>query len=116
MKIAKYGKRVLETIEATIREHYKDKSSSSSNDSNDSKRRRDAMNNISVDDDFSQSTARSKKRFVHEQNKISESFGHAYPALDEFDDLDFDDDLFNVEVSGGRVLPSWSTGGNKVHG
>lgn len=120
MKITKYGDRLLETIEATIREHYKDKSSSSSNDSSDSKRRRDASNNISVgnsiDDDFSHSTARSKKRLVDKKNKDSDAFGHVYPALEEFQDIDFDDNLFDVEVSGGRVLPSWSTNGSEVHG
>lgn len=120
VKVTKYGDRLLETIEAVIREHYKDKSSSSSNDSNDSKRRRDAINNLSVgnsiDEDFSQSTVRSKKRLVENKNKDSEAFGHVYPALEDFQDIDFDDNLFDVEVSGGRVLPSWSTNGSEVHG
>ncbi|KAH6766488.1 DNA helicase [Perilla frutescens var. hirtella] len=124
-KITKYGDRLLETIEATIRDHYKDKSSSSSNDSGDSKRRRDVINiscGNSNDDDFTQSTARSKKRLVKKKNKNSEAFTHAnaYPALDDqFEDIDFDDNLFDVEVSegnqnsGGRVLPTY---GNEVHG
>ncbi|KAK6156989.1 hypothetical protein DH2020_011237 [Rehmannia glutinosa] len=83
-KITKYGDRVLETIEATIRDHYKD--NSSSNDSTDSKRRRNFTNvssGTSNDDDFTiESTALS--------------------GVDQ--------------VSDGRVLPSWSTKGNEVHG
>ncbi|OMP01611.1 hypothetical protein COLO4_11771 [Corchorus olitorius] len=72
-KIIKYGDRLLETIEATIKEHYKtDKNNSSSNDSNDSaKRRRDANGavdgNIEDDDDFTRSTGRSKKRISKSQ-------------------------------------------------
>ncbi|KAI3445622.1 hypothetical protein Pfo_002287 [Paulownia fortunei] len=124
-KITKYGDRVLETIEATIRDYYKDKSSSSSNDSTDSKRRRRATNvsnGNSNDDDFTESTGRSKKRLVKQQNRNSEAVD-ACPAYDQFEDIDFDDSLFDVEVGeidqgggGGRVLPSWSTNGNEVHG
>ncbi|KAK6136514.1 hypothetical protein DH2020_029750 [Rehmannia glutinosa] len=124
-KITKYGDRVLETIEATIRDHYKD--NSSSNDSTDSKRRRNFTNvssGTSNDDDFTiESTARSKKRLVKKLNKNPELVDHARPAYDDrFEDIDFDDSLFDVEVSGvdqvsdGRVLPSWSTKGNEVHG
>ncbi|KAK6131895.1 hypothetical protein DH2020_034368 [Rehmannia glutinosa] len=126
-KITKYGDRVLETIEATIRDHYKD--NSSSNDSTDSKRRRNFTNvssGTSNDDDFTiESTARSKKRLVKKLNKNPEfvDHDHARPAYDDrFEDIDFDDSLFDVEVSGvdqvsgGRVLPSWSTKGNEVHG
>ncbi|KAL3620845.1 hypothetical protein CASFOL_035757 [Castilleja foliolosa] len=112
VKITKYGDRVLGTIEATIRDHYKEKSSSSSNDSSDSKKRRNATNISSVrsnDYGLTDSTGRSKKRLVNQQNK-------APVAVDSscFEGIDFDDDLFDVEVSGvdqgsgGRVLPSWS--------
>ncbi|KAK4476848.1 hypothetical protein RD792_016010, partial [Penstemon davidsonii] len=66
-KITKYGDRLLETIEATIRDYYKDKNSSSSNDSSDSKRRKHATNISSEttdENDFIESTGRSKKRLV----------------------------------------------------
>ncbi|KAL0365036.1 UNVERIFIED_CONTAM: ATP-dependent DNA helicase Q-like 4A [Sesamum angustifolium] len=118
-KITKYGDRVLETIEATIRDYYKDKNSSSSNDSSDSKRRRHATNG-SNEDDFTESTGRSKKRLTKKQNQASNSTDHACVVIDDqFEDIDFDDNLFDVEVSevdqgsGGRVLPSWSTTGNE---
>ncbi|KAL0335240.1 UNVERIFIED_CONTAM: ATP-dependent DNA helicase Q-like 4A [Sesamum radiatum] len=117
-KITKYGDRVLETIEATIRDYYKDKNSSSSNDSSDSKRRRHAANG-SNEDDFTESTGRSKKRLTKKQNQTSNSTDHACVVIDDqFEDIDFDDNLFDVEVSevdqgGGRVLPSWSTTGNE---
>ncbi|KAE8698658.1 hypothetical protein F3Y22_tig00110597pilonHSYRG00586 [Hibiscus syriacus] len=88
-KVSKYGDRLLETIEATIKEYYKtDKiGSGSSNDSNDSaKRRRDATaapnanasdyNND--DDDFTRSTGRSKKRTVERRDKD----GDPYPSKD----------------------------------
>ncbi|GFP99215.1 ATP-dependent DNA helicase q-like 4a [Phtheirospermum japonicum] len=112
VKMTKYGERVLETIEATIRDHYKDKSSSSSNDSSESKKRRNGTFVSSVrsnDDDFTDSTGRSNKRLAKQQSKTP-------VAVDSscFEDIDFDDDLFDVEVSGvdqgsgGRVLPSWS--------
>ncbi|KAK9044368.1 hypothetical protein V6N11_072674 [Hibiscus sabdariffa] len=110
-KVSKYGDRLLETIEATIKEYYKtDKiSSGSSNDSNDSaKRRRDtaaASNAIpgdDNDDDFAGSTGRSKKRTVEGQNKGGNG---TYPSKDPSyhnntdnndqcpadHDLDFDD-------------------------
>ncbi|KAK4401971.1 ATP-dependent DNA helicase Q-like 4A [Sesamum angolense] len=119
-KITKYGDRVLETIEATIRDYYKDKNSSSSNDSSDSKRRRHATQG-SNEDDFTESTGRSKKRLTKKQNQASNSTDHACVVIDnQFEDIDFDDNLFDVEVSevdqgsGGRVLPSWSTTGNEV--
>lgn len=127
VKITKYGDRLLETIEATIREHHKDKSSSSSNDSLDSKRRRDALRNCN-EDDFTQSTARTKKRLVKKQNKSSQQASdHAcrIPSDQlELDDINFDDDLFDIQVSEvdqnsrGRELPSWSwsANGSQVHG
>ncbi|KAK6240973.1 hypothetical protein SCA6_006362 [Theobroma cacao] len=127
-KISKYGDRILETIEVTIKEHYKtDRNSSSSNDSNDStKRRRDANGapkaNVD-DDDFTRSTSRSKKRTVKMQNNDGGAHSSKDPDYNNQctgNDLDFDDyDDYGVEskcpemkvhVDGmGRVLPSWST-------
>ncbi|PIM99694.1 ATP-dependent DNA helicase [Handroanthus impetiginosus] len=128
-KITKYGDRVLETIEATIRDYYKDKNSSSSNDSSESKRRRRTTNVSSNghqdNDDFLESTGRSKKRLVKKLNKTSEAVNLACPPYNnnQYEDIDFDDSLFDVDVSevdqvgyGGRVLPSWSATGNVVHG
>lgn len=60
---------------------------------------------------------------MKKQNKNSKAVDHAYSVHnDQFGDINFDDDLFDVEVgevdqgSGGRVLPSWSTNVNEVHG
>ncbi|XP_022763289.1 ATP-dependent DNA helicase Q-like 4A [Durio zibethinus] len=128
-KISKYGDRLLETIEATIKEHYKTgKNCSSSNDSTDSaKRRRDANGALNAkaeddddDDDFSRSTGRSKKRTLKRQDKD----GEAYSSKDQdynnnqcpadhdlgFDDYDYDaESNCIVDMNGlGRVLPSWS--------
>ncbi|XP_073065855.1 ATP-dependent DNA helicase Q-like 4A isoform X2 [Primulina eburnea] len=120
-KITKYGDRVLETIEATIRDYYKDKNSSSSNDSTDSKRRRQATarvsNTNSNDDDFLvESTGRSKKRLVKKVDKsLGTNLNKNLECEYQYEDIDFDDSLFEVEVGeidqnrGGRVLPSWHT-------
>ncbi|XWS67950.1 hypothetical protein CRYUN_Cryun04dG0048600 [Craigia yunnanensis] len=124
-KISKYGDRLLETIEATIKEHYKtDKNISiSSNESNDSAKRRryanGAPNANADDDDFTRSTGRSKKRTIEKQDKDGEAYSskssdyynNQCPADD---DLDFDDESnspnIRVDMNGlGRVLPSWST-------
>ncbi|XP_047959187.1 ATP-dependent DNA helicase Q-like 4A isoform X2 [Salvia hispanica] len=123
VKVSRYGDRLLETIEATIREHNKEKSSSSSNDSLDSKRRRDAASIPDGNDDFTESTARTKKRLVKKQDKSSQQQQQQQQPAYQFDlgDIDFDDDLFDVEVdqsSSGRVLPSWSgstTNGSQLH-
>lgn len=125
-KVSKYGDRLLETIESTIKEFYKtQKNTSSSNDSNDSgKRRRDenkAPNtNKRDDDDYAKSTARSKKRASNCQNKTAEVVN--YKESDSYnecmDDLDFDEYGYVYEMNGsttkpdrnngGRVLPPWS--------
>ncbi|KAJ4825364.1 hypothetical protein Tsubulata_042955 [Turnera subulata] len=100
-KVNKYGDRLLETIEATIREYYRtDKNGSNSNDSNDSgKRRREANkapNGVGEDDEFSKSTARSKRRVgqkndagVSNPNKENKEMDYQNRCLD--DDLDFED-------------------------
>lgn len=131
-KVSKYGDRLLETIESTIREYSKTDKNSSSNDSTDStKRRRDANKalngNVGEDDDFTKSTGRSKKRASLGPNKDAKVYNSREmdcynQCLD--DDLDFDDSCHDLETNGpelkveqdgeGRVLPSWSTPGNKV--
>ncbi|XVF67681.1 hypothetical protein PTKIN_Ptkin10aG0141100 [Pterospermum kingtungense] len=135
-KISKYGDRLLETIEATIKEHYKtDKNGSSSNESNDSaKRRRDTNGapNANADydddeeDDFTRSTGRSKKRTVKRQNQDNEVYcskdseedynNYHYQCLPGDDDMDLVDFDYDNEPNcpeemraEGRVLPSWST-------
>ncbi|KAL3538533.1 hypothetical protein ACH5RR_001899 [Cinchona calisaya] len=135
-KINKYGDRVLETIEATIREYYKmDKTSgSSSNDSADSmKRRRGTVKvpdaNSKDDEDFTESTVRPKKRVLQKQNVSVQATDNVDPAFYDcifYDDLDFDDSNYGVESNGtssntdvndgGRVLPSWSSSATKVYG
>ncbi|BFG30236.1 hypothetical protein CerSpe_165100 [Prunus speciosa] len=124
-KLGKYGDRILETIEAAIKEYYKTaKNSTSSNDSNDIKRKRDGNNGNENfdDDDFTKSTDRSKKRAPKRQNKTIEAYSYAepdYPQLidDELDLYDYDfevnaSDMKTNENAGGRVLPQWSTPGN----
>ncbi|XP_054776776.1 ATP-dependent DNA helicase Q-like 4A isoform X1 [Prosopis cineraria] len=121
-KISKYGDRLLETIENTIREYHKlDKNSSWSNESNDSaKRRRGSKGDPNVngdDDDCTRSNDRSKKRTVNRNNIKAVVYDSA--EEDYFKDcLDEDLDLDNIENtaldinrrnSEGRVLPQWTS-------
>ncbi|TXG64064.1 hypothetical protein EZV62_011058 [Acer yangbiense] len=130
-KVSKYGDRLLETIEATIKEYYKtNRNSSGSNDSNDSIMRRRDENRTpngytEADDDYTKSTARSKKRIAKIQNQNAEVLHSKEPEVysECLDDVDFDDYNYNFEIngsavkgdqnSGGRVLPPWSTSGNR---
>ncbi|VVA38643.1 Hypothetical predicted protein [Prunus dulcis] len=125
-KLAKYGDRILETIEAAIKEYYKtDKNSTSSNDSNDMKRKRDGNNNGNEnfdDNDFTKSTDRSKKKAPKRQNKTIEAYSYAEPDYPQLIDDELDLYCYDFEVNasdmktnqnaGGRVLPQWSTPGN----
>uniref|UniRef100_A0A803LN05 DNA 3'-5' helicase n=1 Tax=Chenopodium quinoa TaxID=63459 RepID=A0A803LN05_CHEQI len=122
VKVKKYGDLILETIEATIKQHYK--SSSSSNDSADSiKRRREAAkaaNGISnEDEDMMGSTGRSKKRAVKTGKASEVKPIEADMFRDCLDvDLDFDDSVYEMQANGmnpksetnvnGRKLPMWS--------
>lgn len=124
VKLSKYGDRFLETIEATIKEHYKmEKISSGSNDSLDSiKRRRDAVRVSKDGDDFMESTGRSKKRVLKKQNRSIEVVDFSevdyYNGSADNVELDFDGTDFDIENNvsdlnvernaGGRVLPYWS--------
>ncbi|XP_071935899.1 ATP-dependent DNA helicase Q-like 4A [Coffea arabica] len=134
-KVSKYGDRVLETIEATIKEHKIDKTSgSSSNDSADSmKRRRDTVKERAEksgdDEDFNESTGRSKKRTLKRQNSSVEATDSGDLVADNDcifdDDMDFDELNCDVQSNstnskadvnnGGRVLPSWSSPATKVY-
>ena len=131
-KISKYGDRVLETIESTIKEYYKtDKNSSGNNDSTDTiKRRRDSVKvldaNANEDDDFTKSTDRSRGRAVKRHNKgsevnnIRETEDYYNQCID--DDLDFDDSICEAAINESaskadrdgarRTLPSWSAPSN----
>ncbi|KAM5574436.1 ATP-dependent DNA helicase Q-like 4A [Rosa sericea] len=125
-KVTKYGDRILETIESTIKDYYKTyKNSSSSNDSNEGKRKRDGnkdQNGHVEDDDFTKSTDQSKKRPSKRQSKTIEDYGYLEPDFNQIvdDDLDLYGYDFEVNASatktvqkvGGRVLPQWSTYGN----
>ncbi|XP_009355148.2 ATP-dependent DNA helicase Q-like 4A [Pyrus x bretschneideri] len=128
IKVARYGDRILETIEAAIKEYFKtDKNSSGGNDSNDIKRKRDGNKDrkeIFEDDDF-RSTDRSKKRAPKTQSNTIETFRYVEPDYSEFidDELDLSGYDFEANVpdmktnqnGGGRVLPQWSTPGNGRH-
>ncbi|XP_057464955.1 ATP-dependent DNA helicase Q-like 4A isoform X2 [Actinidia eriantha] len=127
VKLTKYGDRVLETIEATIKEHnMAEKNSSGSNGSSDSvKRRRDAARVSSGDSkddgDFMESTGRSKKRTLTKPIKTPKFVGFreadSYNEYVDVDpdcygsDLDMENSVSKATVDnndGGRVLPSWS--------
>ncbi|CAK7357053.1 unnamed protein product [Dovyalis caffra] len=124
-KVSKYGDRLLETIESTIREHHKaERNSSSSNESTDSTKRRNASKspngNMEEDDEFTKSTGRSKKRAAMRQSKGSEVPNSVEPDYcNQFldDELDFVHSYHDIETNGsevkaeqnvtGRLLPSW---------
>ncbi|XP_015878953.3 ATP-dependent DNA helicase Q-like 4A isoform X1 [Ziziphus jujuba] len=120
-KISKYGDRLLETIEATIKDYYKtDKSSSGSNESGDSiKRRRNGDANADDIEEYelTNSTDRSKKRATDRQsiNAARNSTEPDYHNQFAYDDIDFEDGDFEIGGSemktskdgGGRVLPTW---------
>ncbi|KAG6780234.1 hypothetical protein POTOM_013088 [Populus tomentosa] len=106
-KVSKYGDRLLETIESTIREYNKgDRNRSGSNESTDSiKRRRDAIKalngNMEEEDEFTKSTGRSKKRTATRQKKGSEVHNFMEPvSCNQFldDDLDFKDSYHDLEA------------------
>ncbi|KAK4740981.1 hypothetical protein SAY87_024569 [Trapa incisa] len=112
-KLSKYGDRLLETIEATIKEYYRtdNKNSSSSNESTDSwKRRRDENNgpNSPLDDDkFMESTGRSKKRAATKEPNFDECSDQL--DFEDADDFEAYDSILKAEKNkGGRVLPSWT--------
>lgn len=116
---------MLETIEATINEHYKTtKKSGSSNESTDSgKRRRNGSNNSNGNlnnEDVIDSTGRSKKRVLSRPSEPINIIN--YEELDDnelMECTEFMESLVDIENdasrsnqnSGGRVLPSWSTAG-----
>ncbi|PHT97800.1 ATP-dependent DNA helicase Q-like 4A [Capsicum chinense] len=99
VKITKYGDRVLETIEATIRAHNKSaKMSSSGNDTTDSgKKRRNSINvrnGISKDEDyFTENTVCTKKRVLKKHAEVIDYSDPRY--FDEFmdGDIDFDENM-----------------------
>ncbi|KAI3990902.1 hypothetical protein MKX01_026086 [Papaver californicum] len=123
-KVAKYGDRVLEVIEKTVKDfHSKDKSNSGGSD----KRRRNLTGTTNSgfredDDDFIDSTGSLKKRATSDEamTRNSEFNGYNAAGYDQCTDIDLDwEDLNNDrDVNGsnandemGRVLPSWA--GNK---
>lgn len=102
VKFTKYGDKVLETIEATIRDHRKSGTTSKSgNDRTDSgKKRRNYINvqngNSKDEEYFTENTGCTKKRVLKKQNKHAEVFD--YRDLGYFDvcmdgDLDFDETM-----------------------
>ncbi|OVA10929.1 Helicase [Macleaya cordata] len=128
-KITKYGDRVLETIETTIKEFYNtDKNSSGGSDSTEATKRRRNLTGTSnsdfkEDDDFTDSTGSLKKRATEEglRRSAEDSSASKYEQCIDID-LDWEDpnnDIGNngsyskgEQNSGGRVLPSWSKPGN----
>ncbi|KAK1309981.1 ATP-dependent DNA helicase Q-like 4A [Acorus calamus] len=129
-KITKYGDRILETIEATIREHQKTCKSGGSGSSNENgdvtKRRRGAgaisESNADNANDFGEAIGQKSKRRITKLGARIKSNNLSYdePCIDV--ELDFDDfDQENVESNtkanvnkDGRVLPQWSHSGSKV--
>ncbi|KAL9250392.1 ATP-dependent DNA helicase Q-like 4A-like protein [Drosera capensis] len=131
-KMSKYGDRILETIEATIKEFYQKSERNScggSNDSTDSanKRRRDDLkvsNGSTAEDEFFENMVRIRKRAA----KALETRGGEVSELIEEEsfsecidvDIDLDDEFYEAphtngsdstpsRSGSGRVLPSWST-------
>ncbi|GAB2229187.1 hypothetical protein Droror1_Dr00023323 [Drosera rotundifolia] len=131
-KMSKYGDRILETIEATIKEFYQKSErngNGGSNDSTDSanKRRRDALkdsNGSTGEDESFENMARIRKRAA----KALETRGGEISELIEEEsfsecidvDIDLDDEFCEAyhtngsdstasRSGSGRVLPSWST-------
>lgn len=120
MKLKKYGDRLLETIEATIKQHNNiNKNSSSSNDSADSiKRRREAAKVSSNgtsngDEDMMGSTGRSKKRVVA-AGKTSEIKPMEVDVFSDCldADLDYDDQVFEMQANNGLINPMGETNVN----
>ncbi|XP_068329052.1 ATP-dependent DNA helicase Q-like 4A isoform X1 [Pyrus communis] len=125
IKAARYGDRILETIEAAIKEYFKtEKNSSGSNDSNDIKRKRDGNRDRkeNVEDDDFKSTDRLKKMALKKQSKTIEAYSYVEPDYSVFIDDELDLSGYDFEANapdmktnqngGGRVLPRWSTPGN----
>ena len=121
-KVTKYGDRLLETIEATLKEYHAadNRNSGGSNDSVDSaKRRREANGNMTPeygeDDDFTRSTGHSRKRAttITEAKDYSNHKMEQNHDIECLGDLDFEDSVSEFEINAsnvnnaGRVLPPW---------
>ncbi|KAL2925188.1 ATP-dependent DNA helicase Q-like 4A [Bienertia sinuspersici] len=126
IKLNRYGDRLLETIEATIKQYYKkDKNSSGSNDSADSVKRRREATKVSngasnENDDILDSTGRSKKRAIKtgKSTEIKPLEADVFSDCLDDADLDFVDSVIEIHTNGsnsknetnvnGRKLPTWS--------
>lgn len=128
-KLNKYGDRVLDTIECTIREYQKATKKGSSGGSNENadatKRRRESEDiNSNEHDDFAESAAQSKKRAPKSRSNqmVSSDSGGTSTGHESFIDLDLDEFDEVIEEStlktkkraSGRVLPRWSTPASKT--
>uniref|UniRef100_A0A7N0TXR1 DNA 3'-5' helicase n=1 Tax=Kalanchoe fedtschenkoi TaxID=63787 RepID=A0A7N0TXR1_KALFE len=124
--VSKYGDRILATIESTIEDFYKSSSSSSNKSTDSAKKRRASLPtpNLDAEDDFINSTGRSKRRALRDPDGFDvrdvDPVRGSVLLIDDDDLLDFEDAIHNVESNisnpkppppniGGRVLPSWST-------
>ncbi|XP_074275910.1 ATP-dependent DNA helicase Q-like 4A isoform X2 [Silene latifolia] len=133
-KVNKYGDRVLETIEAVVKEHsnFDTKNNSSSNESSDSIKRRRETSKVSnatsnEDDDMIASTGRSKKRAVKAMQNTAEIKAldiELFDACLDAEELDFDETIFDVQATNslipkgdvnvnGRKLPPWPENGER---
>ncbi|CAN6703528.1 unnamed protein product [Malus baccata var. baccata] len=102
VKAARYGDRILETIEAAIKEYFKtDKNSSGSNDSNDIKRKRDGNRDRkeNVEDDDFKSTDRLKKMALKKQSKTIEAYSYVEPDYGVFIDDELDLPGYDFEAN-----------------
>ena len=128
-KINKYGDRVLDTIECTIREYQKASKNSISSGSNENadamKRRRESIgiNSNGHDDDFAESSAQFKKRApksgtnqtaAPDTMSISTSFQRCIDVDLDGCDEEAEETISKANQKGsGRVLPQWSKPGGK---
>ncbi|XP_038989126.1 ATP-dependent DNA helicase Q-like 4A [Phoenix dactylifera] len=127
-KVHKYGDRVLEIIESTIKEYQKANrnSSSSSNENTDAAKRRRGSTGIDSavnDNDFAESAVQSKKRVTKVRNDRKGAPDTA--SISTYNgrciDLDLDGCDMETEESNpkakqkatGRVLPQWSRPGSE---
>ncbi|ONK58030.1 uncharacterized protein A4U43_C09F7220 [Asparagus officinalis] len=121
-KINKYGDRVLDTIESTIREYQKTVKNSSSGSSNESadaaKRRRESKGSHSnaLDDDFAPTTTQSKKRGPKlGSNSISTNYERCIDVdLDGYEEEVEESASRTKQQESGRVLPRWSKTASKL--
>ncbi|XP_068658889.1 ATP-dependent DNA helicase Q-like 4A isoform X2 [Aristolochia californica] len=134
-KITKYGDRVLEIIESTLREYYQQTGRNGSIDKENAdtvKKRRNSTSktdsNLGEDDFIESSDGLSKKRATKKAGrKVVSEFDNSEISMNDNDRIHVEPDFEelvnageverqsdpNLNRNGGRILPSWSKPGNE---